>query len=137
MKIVDIFKKKFTTHSPFAFLTVDDMNQQLKIVESHKVLLLLDKPLPMGKKRGTPVGQEPEKLYQNFFTAIGYKGKGELTEGLNHHRTNFKNFNFNLNIEPRLLNDIIYDVLEYDREQTQIAFVFGVYGKKLYFESDI
>ena len=137
MKVTELFKKKFTTNSPFAFLSIDDLNQQVKVVESHKVLLLLDRPLPMGNKRGTPVGQEPEKLYQNFFTTIGYKGKGELTEGLNHHRTNFKNFNFNLNMELRLLNDIIYDVLKYDREQTQIAFIFGTYGKKLYFESDI
>ena len=137
MKIADEFKRRYTTNSPFAFLTIDDVNQQIKVVESHKVLLLLDKKLPMGKKRGTPVGQQPEKLYQNFFTAIGYKGKGELTEGLNHHRTNFRNFNFNLNIETRLLNDIIYDTLGYDRGQTQVAFIFGVYGKKLYFESDI
>ena len=137
MKIADEFKKRYTTNSPFAFLTIDDVNQQIKVVESHKVLLLLDKKLPMGKKRGTPVGQQPEKLYQNFFTAIGYKGKGELTEGLNHHRTNFRNFNFNLNIETRLLNDIIYDTLGYDRGETQVAFIFGVYGKKLYFESDI
>jgi molybdopterin converting factor small subunit len=35
------------------------------------------------------------------------------------------------------LNDIIYNTLEYDREDTQVAFIFGVYGKKLYFESDI
>lgn len=137
IKIADAFKKRFTTRSPFAFLTIDDVNQQLKVVESHKVLLLLDKKLPMGNKRGTPAGQEPEKLFQNLFTTIGYKGKGELTEGLNHHRTNFKNFNFNLNIETRLLNDIIYDTLEYDRGDTQVAFLFGVYGKKLYFESDI
>ena len=137
MKIADEFKRRYTTNSPFAFLTIDDVNQQIKVVESHKVLLLLDKKLPMGKKRGTPVGQQPEKLYQNFFTAIGYKGKGELTEGLNHHRTNFRNFNFNLNIETRLLNDIIYDTLGYDRGKTQVAFIFGVYGKKLYFESDI
>ena len=137
MKIADEFKRRYTTNSPFAFLTIDDVNQQIKVVESHKVLLLLDKKLPMGKKRGTPVGQQPEKLYQNFFTAIGYKGKGELTEGLNHHRTNFRNFNFNLNIETRLLNDIIYDTLGYDRGETQVAFIFGVYGKKLYFESDI
>ncbi len=137
MKIADEFKKRYTTNSPFAFLTIDDINQQIKVVESHKVLLLLDKKLPMGNKRGTPVGQQPEKLYQNFFTAIGYKGKGELTEGLNHHRTNFRNFNFNLNIETRLLNDIIYDSLGYDRGETQVAFIFGVYGKKLYFESDI
>ena len=137
IKIVDAFKKKFTTNSPFAFLTIDDINQQIKVVESHKVLLFLDKKLPMGKKRGTPVGQEPEKLYQNFFTSIGYKGKGELTDGLNWHRTSFKNFNFNLNIETRVLNDIIYDVLKYDREEIQLAFLFGFYGKKLYFESDI
>jgi hypothetical protein len=137
IRIADEFKKRFTTHSPFAFLTIDDVNQQLKVVESHKVLLLLDEKLPMGNKRGTPVGQKPEKLYQNLFTTIGYKGKGELTEGLNHHRTNFKNFNFNLNIETRLLNDIIYDTLKYDRRDTQIAFLFGAYGKKLYFESDI
>ncbi|CAA6815017.1 MAG: Chromosome partition protein smc [uncultured Sulfurovum sp.] len=137
IKIADAFKKRFTTRSPFAFLTIDDVNQQLKVVESHKVLLLLDEKLPMGNKRGTPVGQEPEKLYQNLFTTIGYKGKGELTEGLNHHRTNFKNFNFNVNIETRLLNDIIYDTLEYDRGDTQVAFLFGAYGKKLYFESDI
>jgi molybdopterin converting factor small subunit len=137
IKIADEFKKRFTTRSPFAFLTIDDVNQQLKVVESHKVLLLLDEKLPMGNKRGTPVGQEPEKLYQNLFTTIGYKGKGELTEGLNHHRTNFKNFNFNVNIETRLLNDIIYDTLEYDRGDTQVAFLFGAYGKKLYFESDI
>ncbi|SFV66242.1 Chromosome partition protein smc [hydrothermal vent metagenome] len=137
MKIADEFKKRFTTNSPFAFLTIDDTNQQLKVVASHKVLLILDKKLPMGNKRGTPAGQKPEKLYQTFFTSIGYKGKGELTEGLNHHRTNFKNFNFNLNIETRLLNDIIYDKLGYDRAETQVAFTFGVYGKKLYFESDI
>jgi len=136
IKISDEFKKKFTTNSPFAFLTIDNINQQLKVVESHKVLLL-DKKLPMGNKRGTPVGQNPEKIYQTFFTTIGYKGKGELTEGLNHHRTNFKNFNFNLNIETRLLNEIIYDTLGYERENTQVAFIFGVYGKKLYFESDI
>ena len=137
IKIADAFKNRFTTYSPFAFLTIDDINQQLKVVESHKVLLLLDKKLPMGNKRGTPVGQAPEKLYQAFFTTIGYKGKGELTEGLNHHRTSFKNFNFNVNIETRLLNDIIYEVLKYDREYIQIAFLFGAYGKKLYFESDI
>jgi len=137
IKIAEFFKKSFTTNSPFSFLTIDEMNQQLKVVDSHKVLLLLDKNLPMGNKRGTPVGQAPEKLYQNFFTTIGYKGKGELTEGLNHHRTNFKNFNFNLNIETKLLNDIIYNILEYDREKVQIAFLFGAYGKKLYFESDI
>ena len=137
LKITELFKNNFTTNSPFAFLSIDEINQQIKVVESHKVLLLLNKALPMGNKRGTPIGQEPEKLYQTFFTTIGYKGKGELTEGLNHHRTNFKNFNFNLNIELRLLNDIIYDVLKYDREQTQIAFIFGAYGKKLYFESDI
>ncbi|HIM93571.1 MAG TPA: hypothetical protein EYM49_00855 [Campylobacterales bacterium] len=137
IKIADAFKKRFTTRSPFAFLSIDNVNQQLKVVESHKVLLLLDEKLPMGNKRGTPVGKEPEKLFQNLFTTIGYKGKGELTEGLNHHRTNFKNFNFNLNIETRLLNDIIYDTLEYDRGDTQVAFIFGAYGKKLYFESDI
>jgi hypothetical protein len=137
IKISDAFKKKFTTHSPFAFLTIDDVNQQLKVIESHKVLLLLNQKLPMGNKRGTPVGQEPEKLYQSFFTSIGYKGKGELTEGLNHHRTNFKNFNFNLNTEIRVLNDIIYELLKYDRKQIQVAFLFGAYGKKLYFESDI
>lgn len=137
IKIADEFKKRFTTRSPFAFLTIDDVNQQLKVVESHKVLLLLDEKLPMGNKRGTPAGQEPEKLYQNLFTTIGYKGKGELTEGLNHHRTNFKNFNFNVNIETRLLNDIIYNTLGYDRGETQVAFLFGAYGKKLYFESDI
>ncbi len=137
IKISDAFKKRFTTYSPFAFLMIDETNQQLKVIESHKVLLLLDEKLPMGNKRGTPVGQEPEKLYQNLFTTIGYKGKGELTEGLNYHRTNFKNFNFNVNIETRLLNDIIYDTLGYDREKTQVAFLFGAYGKKLYFESDI
>ena len=137
IKIADEFKKRFTTYSPFAFLTIDDVNQQLKVVASHKVLFLADKKLPMGKKRGTPAGQEPEKFYQNFFTTIGYKGKGALTEGLNYNRTNFKNFNFNVNIETRLLNDIIYDNLNYKRSQTQVAFVFGAYGKKLYFESDI
>ena len=137
IKISETFKTKFTTNSPFAFLTIDNLNQQLKVVESHKVLLLLEEKLPMGNKRGTPVGQEPKKLYQNFFTTIGYKGKGELTEGLNHHRTNFKNFNFNINTETRLLNEIIYNVLKYDREKIQIAFLFGTYGKKLYFESDI
>ena len=137
IKIADAFKEKFTTNSPFAFLTIDTVNQQLKVVSSHRVILSLNKKLPMGKKRGTPAGQAPEKLYQHFFTAIGYKGKGELTEGLNYHRTNFKNFNFNLNIETRILNDIIYDMLQYDREKMQIAFIFGVYGKKLYFESDI
>jgi hypothetical protein len=137
IRISDEFKKRFTTHSPFAFLTIDDVNQQLKVVASHKVLLLLDEKLPMGNKRGTPVGQEPTKLYQNLFTTIGYKGKGELTEGLNHHRTNFKNFNFNVNVETRLLNDIVYDTLKYDRGDTQVAFIFGAYGKKLYFESDI
>ena len=137
IKIADAFKKRFTTRSPFAFLTIDDVNQQLKVVESHKVLLLLDEKLPMGNKRGTVPGQEPEKLYQNLFTTIGYKGKGELTEGLNYHRTNFRNFNFNFNIETRLLNDIIYDTLEYDRGAIQVAFLYGSYGKKLYFESDI
>lgn len=137
IKISEEFKKRFDTYSPFAFLTIDDINQQLKVVESHKVLLLLEKSLPMGNKRGTPAGQEPEKLYQNFFTTIGYKGKGELTEGLNYHRTNFKNFNFNINIETRVLIDIIYKRLEYSREEIQIAFLFGAYGKKLYFESDI
>jgi hypothetical protein len=137
IKIVDAFKKRFTTSSPFAFLTVDDINQQIKVVESHKVLLLLNRKLPMGKKRGTPVGQEPNKIYQNFFTTIGYKGKGELTEGLNYHRTNFKNFNFNLNIEIRLLHDIIYEILKYNKLEIQIAFIFGIYGKKPYFESDI
>jgi len=137
IKIADAFKKRFTTRSPFAFLSIDAVNQQLKVVESHKVLLLLDEKLPMGNKRGTAVGQEPEKLYQNLFTTIGYKGKGELTEGLNHHRTNFKNFNFNVNMETRLLNDIIYDTLDYDRGDIQVAFLFGAYGKKLYFESDI
>jgi len=137
LKISDSFKKKFTTNSPFAFLTIDELNQQIKIVESHKVLLLLDKKLPMGNKRGTALGQNPEKLYQNFFTTIGYKGRGELTEGLNHHRTNFKNFNFNLNTEIRLLNDIIYETLHYNRKEIQIAFSFGSYLKKLYFESDI
>jgi len=137
IKISEGFKESFTTNSPFAFLTIDEANQQIKVVESHKVLLLLDKRLPMGNKRGTPVGQTPQKLYQNFFTTIGYKGKGELTEGLNHHRLNFKNFNFNLNIEIRLLNDIIYDRLQYNKEQIQVAFIFGAYGKKLYFESDI
>jgi len=137
IKISDSFKKNFTTNSPFAFLTIDDMNQQLKVIESHKVLLLLDKKLPMGNKRGTPPGEKPKKLYQNLFTTIGYKGRGELTEGLNHHRTNFKNFNFNLNIETRLLNKIIYNVLKYDKKQIQIAFMFGTYTKKLYFESDI
>jgi hypothetical protein len=137
IKISDTFKRRFTTHSPFAFLTIDDVNQQIKVIESHKVVLLLNQKLPMGNKRGTPVGQEPEKLYQNFFTTIGYKGKGELTEGLNHHRTNFKNFNFNLNAEIRVLNDIIYELLKYDREKIQVAYLFGAYGKKLYFESDI
>ena len=137
MKISDHFKKRFTTHAPFAFLTIDTPNQQLKVVASHKVLLLFNQALPMGNKRGTPSGQEPEKLYQHFFTAIGYKGNGELTEGLNFHRTSFKNFNFNLNAELRILNDIIYEVLSYEREETQIAFLFGAYGKKLYFESDI
>jgi hypothetical protein len=137
IKISDIFKRRFTTHSPFAFLTIDDVNQQIKVIESHKVVLLLNQKLPMGNKRGTPVGQEPEKLYQSFFTTIGYKGKGELTEGLNHHRTNFKNFNFNLNAEIRVLNDIIYELLKYDREKIQVAYLFGAYGKKLYFESDI
>jgi hypothetical protein len=137
IKVTESFKKNFTTNSPFAFLTIDDTNQQIKVIESHKVLLILEKPLPMGNKRGTPLGHEPKKLYQNFFTTIGYKGKGELTEGLNHHRTNFKNFNFNLNIELQLLNDIIYDVLKYEKEKIQVAFTFGAYGKKLYFESDI
>ncbi len=137
IRISDTFKKRFTTNSPFAFLIIDDVNQQLKVIESHKVLLFLNEKLPMGNKRGTPTGQEAEKLYQNFFTTIGYKGKGELTDGLNHHRTNFKNFNFNLNIEVRLLIKIIYEVLKYDRKKIQIGFLFGVYGKKFYFESDI
>ena len=137
IKITNSFKKNFTSNSPFVFLTIDELNQQLKIVGSHKILLLLDKKLPMGNKRGTSVGQTPEKLYQDFFTTIGYKGKGELTEGLNYHRRNFKNFNFNLNIETRLLNDIIYNILNKNREEVQIAFLFGTYGKKLYFESDI
>lgn len=137
IKISDEFKQKFKTNSPFAFLTVDNVNQQLKVLSSHKVLLLADKKLPMGKKRGTPIGQTPEKFYQNFFTTIGYKGKGELTEGLNYNRTSFKNFNFNVNKETRLLNDIIYDRLSYDRITVQLAFIFGVYGKKHYFESDI
>lgn len=137
IKIADEFKNRFDTYSPFAFLTIDDINQQLKVVESHKVLLLLDKNLPMGNKRGTPAGQKAEKLYQNFFTTIGYKGKGELTEGLNYHRTNFKNFNFNINIETRLLIDIIYKNLKYNREEMQVSFIFGAYGKKIYLESDI
>jgi len=137
LKISDAFKKRFTTNAPFAFLNIDEENQQLKVVASHKVLLLTEHPLPMGNKRGTPAGQVPEKFYQTFFTSIGYKGKGELTEGLNYHRSNFKNFNFNVNTEICLLNDIIYDTLGYDREAIQIAFLFGVYGKKLYFESDI
>jgi len=137
LKISDAFQKRFTTNAPFAFLSIDEENQQLKVVSSHKVLLLAERELPMGNKRGTPVGQIPEKFYQTLFTSIGYKGKGELTEGLNYHRTNFKNFNFNVNIETRLLNDIIYDSLGYDKKETQVAFLFGVYGKKLYFESDI
>jgi len=137
LKITDAFKKKFTTNSPFAFLIIDDVNQQLKIIESHKIILLLDNKLPMGNKRGTPPGQEAQRLYQNFFTSIGYKGKGELTEGFNYHRNSFKNFNFNLNIETRVLIDIIYETLNYNRENIQIAFIFGTYTKKLYFESDI
>ena len=127
LKISDEFKKCFSTYSPFAFSMVDETNQQLKVVESHKVLLLLDEQLPMGNKRGTPLGQEPKKLYQSFFTTIGYKGKGELTEGLNYHRTNFKNFNFNVNAETRVLNDIIYNTLGYNREEIQVAFLFGAY----------
>lgn len=137
IKIADEFKKSFTTYSPFAFLTIDEINRQIKIVESHKVIFLSNQKLPMGNRRGTPVGQEAKKLYQTFFTTIGYKGKGVLTEGLNHNRANFKNFNFNLNIETRTIIDIIYDKLNYNREDTQIAFIFGAYGKKLYFESDI
>jgi len=137
LKIFDHFKTKFTTNSPFAFLIIDELNQHIIIVESHKVLLRLNKPLPIGNKKGTPSGKAPEKLYQNFFTSIGYKGKGELTEGLNYHRTSFKNFNFNLNIETRLLNDIIYQELFYNPKETQIAFMFGSYTKKLYFSSDL
>jgi len=137
LKVADTFKARFTTNSPFAFLSIDTFNQQIKVIESHKVIFLSSEPLPMGNKRGTPLGQEPEKLYQQFFTSIGYKGKGELTEGLNHHRTSYKNFNFNLNIETRLLNDVIYEILEYDREKVQITFIFGAYSKKFYVESDI
>ena len=137
LKIADAFGKRYTTNAPFSFLSIDEENQQLKVVSSHKVLLVTEHKLPMGNKRGTPVGQIPEKFYQTLFTNIGYKGKGELTEGLNYHRTNFKNFNFNVNIETRLLNDIIYDSLGYNRVETQVGFLFGVYGKKFYFESDI
>ena len=137
LKIADAFGKRYTTNAPFSFLSIDEENQQLKVVSSHKVLLVTEHKLPMGNKRGTPVGQIPEKFYQTLFTNIGYKGKGELTEGLNYHRTNFKNFNFNVNIETRLLNDIIYDSLDYNRVETQVGFLFGVYGKKFYFESDI
>ena len=137
LKIADAFEKRYTTNAPFSFLSIDEENQQLKVVSSHKVLLVTEHKLPMGNKRGTPVGQIPEKFYQTLFTNIGYKGKGELTEGLNYHRTNFKNFNFNVNIETCLLNDIIYDSLGYNRVETQVGFLFGVYGKKFYFESDI
>ncbi len=137
IKIAESFKKRFTTHSPFAFLTIDEFNQQIKVVESHKVLIRLEQKLPMGIKRSTPVGQSATKLYQNFFTTIGYKGRGELTEGLNYNRTSFKNFNFNLNTEIRLLNDIIYDRLGYDKKELQMAFIFGATNKRFYFESDI
>ncbi len=137
LKISDAFQQRYTTNAPFSFLSIDEENQQLKVVSSHKVLLVTEHQLPMGNKRGTPVGQIPEKFYQTLFTNIGYKGKGELTEGLNYHRTNFKNFNFNVNIETRLLHDILYDSLGYNRVETQVGFLFGVYGKKFYFESDI
>ncbi len=136
IKISDAFKKNFTTNSPFAFMNIDRTNNLIKVVASHKTLFQSENPLPMGNQRGLPVGEE-KKIFKNFFTTIDYKGKGELTEGLNHHRTNFKNFNFNLNQEARLLNKIIYHELGLTRDETQIAYTFGEYGKKLYFESDI
>ena len=136
IKISDAFKINFTTNSPFAFMNIDKTNKLIKVVASHKTLFKSDNPLPMGNQRGLPVGEE-KKIYKDFFTTIDYKGKGELTEGLNHHRKNFKNFNFNLNQEIRLLNSIIYDELNLKRDETQIAYTFGEYGKKLYFDSDI
>lgn len=51
IKISDTFKQRFTTHSPFAFLTIDDVNQQIKVIESHKVILLLNQKLPMGNSK--------------------------------------------------------------------------------------
>jgi hypothetical protein len=136
IKISDAFKKNFTTNSPFAFMNIDKTNNLIKIVASHKTLFKSDNPLPMGNQKGLPIGEE-KKTFKNFFTTIDYRGKGELTEGLNHHRLNFKNFNFNLNQETRLLNNIIYQELNLTRNEIQIAYTFGEHGKKLYFESDI
>ena len=118
------YKSEMKTNSPFAFLNIDSSNKLIHLTESIKTIT--------SYKEDVLFDRRPKR----FFSSQGSRAADRITNGLN-HTSDYKHFNFNLNLEAQSLFKTIHNVLKTNEKDLCIGFKFGSDEQKIYYKSNL